>query len=255
MSISLTIEPIAKLIHIEAKAIATIISALSELVDEVAFEVLDKGVIIRALDPGKVALLEIELPPEAFIEYEVKTPVKVGLSVSDVKKVMKNIKKGDKFILAANEEFVELCIEGVPSRRYKFRNLEIASTEVPELQLEFPVKAVILADPLKAALSEVKGIAEAVEFKAENEENLIVAEAEERRVEIKFSKTAGTLIELELSEPAKACYDVSYLEGVTGLARIASNVEVRFGTDMPLNLKFMLAGQGTINYLLAPRVS
>ena len=60
---------------------------------------------------------------------------------------------------------------------------------------------------------------------------------------------------MELKEPAKSCYDVSYLEGVVGLARIASNVEIRFGTDMPLNLKFLLAGQGSINYLLAPRVS
>jgi len=60
---------------------------------------------------------------------------------------------------------------------------------------------------------------------------------------------------MELSEPSKSSYDVSYLEGIVSLARIASNVEIRFGTDMPLNLKFLLAGQGLINYLLAPRVS
>jgi len=121
VSLTTTIEPIAKLVHIEAKAITTIISAISELVDEVAFDISEKGLLIRALDPGKVALLEIELPPEAFIEFEVKNPIKVGLSIGDIKKVFMNDKIGDKFILAANEEFVEIGIEGVPTRSYKFR--------------------------------------------------------------------------------------------------------------------------------------
>uniref|UniRef100_A0A7C2Z1E0 Proliferating cell nuclear antigen PCNA N-terminal domain-containing protein n=1 Tax=Ignisphaera aggregans TaxID=334771 RepID=A0A7C2Z1E0_9CREN len=103
--IPLTIEPKVLFAYPSARDFTKILKVLSEMVDETALLVDDGGVHVKALDPGRIAMLIVNLPPEAFQEFKVDESLSIGLAVSNLVKVLKNLKKGDRIVIAANEEY------------------------------------------------------------------------------------------------------------------------------------------------------
>jgi len=241
-----------KVSYPSAKAFIDLLETLGELVDEVIMKVTPDGVNIRALDPAHVALINISLPPDVFLEFEVPKSTDIGMSISGLIKILPSPKKGDKLTIQASEEFFELIIEGVVRRRYKFRNLQIAEPEIPSFNLEFTAEGTVLSEALKIAIKDIKDVSETIKFIAEVEDHLLVTSAE-GKTKLKISKATGSLVNLVIKEKSISSYDIDYLSRITKLTGIAESVDFKFGNDLPLELKFKLLGGGDVTYLLAPK--
>ncbi|RLG80369.1 MAG: DNA polymerase sliding clamp, partial [Thermoprotei archaeon] len=103
----------ARVVYPEAKYFKEIIDALGKLIDEVAFQLTQEGLVIKALDPARVALIHIDLPMTAFIEYDVSEETIAGISTANLAKMLKRVKKGDRFVLSVEEDRVEVVIESI----------------------------------------------------------------------------------------------------------------------------------------------
>jgi len=244
-------EYIIELEHPSAKTFIIILEALGNIVDEALFNFTNDGAAVKALDPAKVALIEIKIPPEAFLSFKVTKELSVGMNLSSLIKSVAKPKKTDKLTFKANEEFYELIIEGIAIRRYKYRSVEVSATEVPEISLDFKVKALVLAQAFKAAVKDLKGVG-SIAFVAEDDQNLYLRAAE-GGAEAKLSKMGGSILEMEVSEPTRCVYDEDYIAKILNLTGIAENLEIKFGNDLPLRLSFNLVDGGSVNYLLAPK--
>jgi len=245
-------EYLLKASHPSAKTFITMLGTLGGIVDEIGVTFTAEGVGIKALDPARIALINILIPSSAFMEYVTERELTIGINLSSILKILPSPKKSDRLTLLANEEFYELIIEGAVTRRYKFRCIEVASTEVPELSLEFKVRGVVLASAFKSVIKDLEG-GEGIEFYAESSDNLILKSVG-LGAQAKLSRASGSVIDLEVIEPSKATYDTEYLSKILDLVGIAETLELKYGSDIPISINFKLVDGSSVNYLLAPKV-
>ncbi len=239
------------IVHPSAKNLVIILNTLANIADEAGLLITSKGVEIKALDPAKVALVEIFMPSSAFMEYKVGGDLLIGLNLSSLVKVLSRPKKGDRMTIMANEEFHEITIEGRVKTRYKFRNIEVASTELPEINLEFGVTALALSSALRDAIKELED-SDGIEFISETSEYMLLR-ALGLNAQVKLSKISGSLLELNVSKPSKNVYDTDYLGRISDLLNVAEVVELRYGNEIPLSISFKIIDDTQVKYLLAPK--
>jgi len=241
----------ARIVYPEAKYMKEIIDSLGKLVDEVAFQLTPEGLRVKAIDPARVALIDIYLPQTAFLEYDVPEEIIAGLSTANLSKLLKKVKKGDKFVMEVSEEKVVIVIESLVRRTYRFRNLEVPLPEVPEAQLEFNVEAQMLVDVIKHAIKDAETVGDLLELEAPDQETLYLRGRGVSVTETKLTMGMPALLSLEVKNPSKSAYQLEYLKHVVNLTKIAELATIRFSTDMPLELEFSLS-EGRVKYLLAP---
>jgi len=239
----------------EARAFASIIEALSRVVDEASMKFTPEKVILRALDPAKVSMFIMELPSILFEEYDVEEEVKIGFNTAVLLKLLKRSKRDDKLEIALEEGYAKFSIIGAYSKLYKILNIETAEEELPEPRIELNVNAIIHSEPLKHAIKDAETIGDVVEFSAETEDELIIkGKGETSETETRISKESGALISLEVKEPSKSTYAIEHIKNIVSLTKVADTVEVSFSTRMPLKLAFTILGEGKVTYFLAPKV-
>jgi len=242
---------LAKLVYPEAKYIKEIIDTLGKLVDEVAFQITPTGLVVKALDPARIALIDINIPQEAFLEYDVPDTVVAGLSTANLSKLLKKVKRGDRFHMNVVEDRVEIIIESVGKRIYRFRNLDVPVVEIPSASLEFSVEAQMIVDVLSQAIRDAEAVGDYLELEAADANTLYLRGRGANVVETKLVSGSQALISLNVKEPSKSTYQLDYLKYILGLTRIAELVTLKFSTDAPLELEFSLS-EGRVKYLLAP---
>jgi proliferating cell nuclear antigen len=125
-----TISPFVSIAFADIKVPSTIVKTLKGIVDEVLITIDSGGFKLAALDPARVSMLLMEIPASAFLELRVERELSIGVSMQSLELTIEAAKKTDKYVLVSDGEFVEVIVEGLPTRRYKFRSIEIPK-EVP----------------------------------------------------------------------------------------------------------------------------
>lgn len=250
-SIQLTIEPKVLLAYPSARDFTKILKSLSEIVDEALMHVDEVGVHVKAIDPSRVAMLIIDLPPEAFQDFDLKENTSMGIAVSNLVKVLKNLKKGDRLVIAANEEYVEIVVEGTSgARRYKFRNISVLAEEIPELSPQYDVEATILASPLKTTLKELVDSSATVGFSATND-TLTLFDYDTKRLSYKMTTASGNVLNLVLRKEVTAAFDSEYISKVIEIIELSNIVDVKYGAEAPLHVSVEFSGGKALYYLAA----
>lgn len=247
----MTIEPKILISYPNAKDFTDIISTVNEFVDEILVHIDSHSFKIKALDPSRIAMLSIILPPEAFQNYSVSEEIGIGLAVSSLSKILRQLKKSDRITIAANNEYVEILVEGISVRRYKFKNLEVVAEEVPELTPQYDVEASVLSSPLKTTLSELTSICSTIGITAKGD-TLMFFDYDTKKSTYKLTTTAGTIINLNIKKEAIAAYDSEYISKIVDILKLSNIVELKYGSEAPLYLSLEFSG-GRIEYFLAPK--
>jgi proliferating cell nuclear antigen len=250
-AVQFTIEPKVLFAYPSARDFTKILKTLSEIVDEVAFQVNGSGVHVKALDPSRIAMMIVDLPPEAFQEFNVKDELSIGLAISNLTKILKNLKKGDRVVIAANEEYVEIVVEGTSgARRYKFRNLSVLSEEIPELNPQYDVEALVLASPLRTSLKELTDITATVGISAA-QDVLTFFDYDTKRSSFRLSTASGNILSLTIKKEVTAAFDSEYLSKFLEILSLSNQAEIKYGSEAPLNIVIEFSGGKAVYYLAA----
>jgi len=239
----------------DAKLWRYILDAISALVDEASIRAGPDGMRVRALDPSHVALINLELKPEAFTEYECSEETSIGLSLPEMLKLMKNVKGGES-MTAILEEGKRLRIEftGEYKRTIRLPSLDLTVEEIPTLKVDFTVRARLVSRSLRATVKEAEAIAETVRFKAAKDKLMVSAKGEVSALDIEYTVGSEALLELDVREEAEASYNVEFLSEIVDSGyKIADIVDLEYASNMPLKLTFSLVN-GKVEYYLAPYV-
>ncbi len=237
--------------YASAKSFITVLKALGNLVDEALFNFTSEGLKVKAIDPAQIALISITLPSDSFLEYRVDREVGVGVNVNNLLKTLPAPKKGDKLIMRAGEEFYEVILEGVTTKRYKYRSIEVSASEIPEIELDFKVRALVMAKSYTMAIKDLKGAGTLI-FEV-NDDQYFHIKAPELNAEAKLSRLGGSIIDMEVKEASRTGYDEDYLARVLNIGNVAETLEIKFGNEIPAYLSFSLVEGGSVEYLLAPK--
>jgi len=238
-----------------AKDFASLIDTASNLIDEAAFKVTEEGISMRAMDPSRVVLIDLNLPAGIFSKYDVEGEETIGVNMDHFKKILKRGKSKDILVLKKGEEnFLEVTLEGTAKRTFRLPLIEVEELELELPELPFTVKAVVLGEVLKEAVKDASLVSDSIKFIAKENEFIMRAEGETQEVEIKLTLEDEGLLDLEVEEETRSAYGVSYLaDMVKGIGK-ADEVVLRFGNEMPLQMDYPIRDEGRLTFLLAPRV-
>lgn len=106
-------------------------------------------------------------------------------------KVMASAKRKEKIEMESREESeIVIRMLGEPPREFTIRNIEVPIQELPELKLDFDVKAKITSGGFKKAVSEIATVSDSVEIDA-TEMEIKLRSKESTEIEVEFSKEMG----------------------------------------------------------------
>lgn len=233
-----------------AKIFVTLLEAVGDIADEILMKLDTRGLKVRALDPARLSLIELEVPSTAFTTYDTRSQeLDVGINLSSLLKVLPRPKKSDTVKFSANEMFYRITVEGITPKTFKFRSIEVAAEDVPELNLEFNVRAVILSDAFKQALTTLKG-AGTIEIEIPTADYVILRGGGST---VKLSRVAGSILDMEFKESVKSAYEETYLAKIDPLLSLTDSLELSLSSSSPLSITFRLPGDLLVRYTLAPQ--
>ncbi len=228
--------------------------AISNIVDEGVFRFTPDGLRLRATDPSKVAMVDFLLPAHAFREYEANDEA-VGLKIDDVLDALKRVKASEEVHLSLSEDGSRFIIEliGKARRRFSLPVIDISYTEVPELKLTFTATVKLLADVFASALKDASVFSTHITMSA-GDKFVITASGAGGEYELELvPDTHDALLDLSVTEPARASYPIDFLEDMVSEVSKTSAVTISFKTDAPLKLAYSI-GDANFVYFLAPRI-
>lgn len=243
-----------KAVFSEGKIWKDIIESISVLVDEGVFIASPNGIRLRAMDPSRVAMVDLELPASAFETYQCDGEVPIGVNFDDVKSIVKRAKSDEKLELEISEARLKIKLIGKLTRTFSLPLLDLGKEELSVPKITFSANAKLLASSLEDAIKDAEVVSDFVKLIAEENSLKIVASGDRGEVEIEITKDSGELLSMELKEPSRALYSLSYLKKMMSASDLSDVCALMFSTDMPLRLDFNMAMGGKITYYLAPRM-
>ncbi|BBD71941.1 DNA polymerase III sliding clamp [Sulfodiicoccus acidiphilus] len=243
-----------KVVYSDALSFRSLVQTISSLVDEAAFTFDRDGVVVVAMDPAHVSMITVKLGTVFFSSYDVAEKFVFGFNTQYLLRLLKFLRKGDALEISSDPSgLVILNVNGKVPRRFLLRNLSVSSPNLPQLKMEFDVRAVVSSEALFRAIDQASAVSDAVTFTVD-ESSLRIVAGEENALEVELSKDMGALREVSMKKKSTASYSLDYLNGITGLGRMSKEVELQFSEEKPLQLNFPVDG-GNVTYLLAPKLS
>lgn len=241
----------------DAKLLRDAVTAISTLIDEGTFRIDSEGIKLRAMDPSRVAMVDFAMQKNVFDEYVSDEATKICLNLSEFLKLLKRAGKDEAVELLLDEktgQFV-VTVRGKYVRTFRMPTLEASEDEVPTPKIAFNAKVTLTTDGLHQSLDDVALASDYVRLETDGEAMTMNAKGDIMGANIELKKGSDALLSLEVKEPSKSAFPLSYLSEIVKAAAATSDIAtLEFSTDMPIRLDFKQRFDGTLVYYLAPRI-
>ncbi len=244
-----------RLVFFDARVWRYLISAISKVIEEGVFIVSEgEGLRFRAMDPSHVILLDMRFPPDSFEEFEVEGERSIGVSFDDLAKVLRRARKEDRLELEADESTFTVTLTGRGVRKFSLPILDITAESIPEPQLEYKAVVKVMSDIYRDTIKDVELVGDVIRFYASSDEFRVASNSEFGEAEIIYTRESGSLIDLEVEDTQQSSYTLEYFSDLSGAARIADTVTIKFSNEMPAEVVHELPQGASFSFLIAPRV-
>lgn len=245
-----------KIVFDGADVLKRSIKALSALVDEGEFIFDEDGMKLRATDPSKIAMVDFALPKHAFREYEISGPVRLGLNLSDLQDVFKKANSAESVEMSLSDDGSKFVVElaGKARRRFVLSVIDLGGNELPLPKISFSATAKILADVFSSALDDASTFSTHVVVDVSPEEFVMRASGSKGSYVLGLKKDVhDALLDLNVTEGAKASYPLDYLEDMVSQVSKGAVIVISLSNDAPLKIEYAI-GDANFIYFLAPRI-
>ena len=241
---------------IEKATLEEVMRAAHALVLESRVIIDDKGWHIKAIDPANVAMVVVDVPPDAFYKYELKLEgeeekekkgMEIGISVDKMVEILRSVGRNENIFLAVKDTlFMEFGNFTFSINLYDPSSVREVK-KVPEI--EFTSEVIMDGGVFRRAIEAAKRISEYVTLSVKDATFTVKAEGESMNMEMTLRE--DELFDFEAGD-AHSSFSLDYL---TSIARVFANTEVivKLGNDVPIEVSGKIAdGSVTVKYLLAP---
>jgi len=237
-----------------AKLLEGVVAAVCTVVDEATFRVEPEGLKLRAINPSHVAMVDLELPKEAFDEYECADAHTVCVSVADLLKFLRRVGRGESVAISGGGERLTVEVQGRYDRKFSMPVLQPQEGELQVPKMSVDVRAKVSTAGLRQALEDAALAGGDIRVEADSEK-LAFHAASSGTVDAHIELPKGeTLIEVEARAPSKAVYSLELLlETVKAASALSDVATLELSSDMPLKAEFP-ADRGRLTFYLAPKV-
>jgi len=241
----------------DVKLLRDVITAISTLIDEGTFNISPEGIKLRSMDPSRVAMVDFTMQKTTFDEYVSDKNAKICLNLGELLKLLKRAGRDEAVEILLDESTgqIVITIQGKYTRTFRMPTLEAMEEEVPTPKVTFNAKVTLTTDGLRQSLEDVALVSDHVRMETDGEKFMMSAKGDIMGANIELKKGSDALLSLEVKEPSRATYPLSYLSDIVKAASSTSDiVALEFSTDMPVRLDFKQPYDGSLVYYLAPRI-
>tara|TARA_Y100000034_G_C6826913_1_gene372904 strand:- start:40 stop:777 length:738 start_codon:yes stop_codon:yes gene_type:complete len=230
------------------KIFSDIISIISDLVLEVRIKVSNEGLNITAIDPANVAMILFKLPSSAFSQLEIEKEEVLGVSLENLKAVLRRIKSGSVLTLSKHENELKIIIQDKIRREFNLALIDVEGEEKPIPNLDFISKIEMSSVDFLEAIEDCSVVADSCSFISEADKFTIQAKGSLNSFKSEFTD------EVNISaEEASSRYSLEYLSKMIKGTKLTDKTVINFGKDYPLKLEFNTS-LIELAFILAPRV-
>jgi len=236
----------------QTEKLSKIFETIVNIVDEVTLKVEKDGIMIRAMDPAHVALIDFEMKKEAFDEYKLEEPQELTVDLKTLVSVLKRVEQELVIKLKEGENALILLSEGAVKKRFNIPLIESSEESLKVPNITFETEVELDSSIFKNAIADSSIIGEYATIKVEGDALFFTSKADENVVEIWVGKESCISFK---KKDAKSHLSLEYLKDMAKVADIKTmnKVKLSLGNDLPLRLEF--EGDYTkILFYLAPRV-
>ena len=232
------------------------VGAISSIVDEAVFDISPDGVRLRAMDASHVALADLELTAKEFDVFSAEKPVSIGVSLSEMSKVLFRAKPDDEMTIEFDEKTNLLAMTFVSSlkRRFRVPVIDARKETFPTPTLKHTATAAVVAGTIMDGLKDAMTVGEeTVHIRISEEGVQLSSEGDRGTSELRLDAGNANLLGLKVNSPARAKYNVGYLNRIIAPCPPREPIKLAIGTDLPVQVDYPIAN-GRLQFLLAPRV-
>ncbi len=225
-------------------------AAIYEIADEAVLNFGPEGVETSTLDPSNIAMINVTIPKEFFVEYNELG--EIGLNFEDFVKILQRMKKDDKIILSKEDSRLIVESVGKSKKRYYLPVLDLSKNSLKKPELDHKVKIKVIAGDLKEIFKDLSLITQYVKIITNSDSVKFYGSGDHGEVEIILDSDSEGLISIECEEEQKSTYNLEYLMNFLKSTSKDVVVRVEYSTEAPISITFYY-DDIEINYLLAPR--
>jgi proliferating cell nuclear antigen len=230
------------------KIFSEIISIISEMVLEVRIKVNNEGLSITAIDPANVAMILFKLPADAFSELEVEKEEVLGVSLDNLKAVLRRVKAGSVLAMEKEENMLKIIIQDKIRKEFSLALIDVEGDEKPIPSLNFVSKIEMTSVDFSEAIEDCNVVADSCSFISAPDNFVIQGKGNLNSFKSEFSDEVNIQ-----AEEATSKYSLEYLQKMIKGTKLTDKVVLNFGNDYPLKLEFNTP-KITLSFILAPRV-
>ena len=240
----------------DAKFFKQCIDAVVNLVDEGSFEVSEKGLHLRMMDPSQIALVDFSMPKDAFKKVEVEGSLSLGVNLADLSKVLSRSRSGEALTLALEEkESNKLFLEfsGESTRSFKLPLLDLSASVPREPKIPFESSVQLKGGSFKEMLKDAALLSSHVSLEVSSEKFVVEAHGDAGDLHVETRKDAPIIVELKSSAKSRAMFPFEYLDDITRACPDDAVLTLELKADAPVRVSYQI-GKAHLAYFLAPRV-
>jgi proliferating cell nuclear antigen PCNA len=249
---------VVKLTFKNANELKDLIGLVSCINDEVRFNFNENGFLIRVMDPGRVAMVSLEVNKATLEEFNLngETNAEMTISLHSLEKLLKGMSKNPVSLqIESNKLHIEQ--EKPYNRKFNMPILEPAPDQpTPEPKIDYKNTIKMTVNGLRAFIEDATLVSDHVKFIATTDSLAVQIKGDILDYDGTLKHPSDELLNLEIGEPdATAIFSLKYLDDITKAAsRVASIVTVQMAKDMPIKLTFETPPETKLWYALAPRI-
>ena len=237
---------------VKSDVLREVIDVVSTLVDEAKFSAGKEALVVKAVAPAHVAMVDLTLDRSAFEAYKADD-VELGLDMDKMREVLKLSRAGEVLALTHEEDKNRLVayVGNITRRMSLVDTAGMSDPKVPTLNL--PARVKVRTEELRQGIRASESVSDHIALIATPDGFEILSEGDTDSANLKLPK--DMLDELACKEKVRSLFPLDYFSNMIKAISTAPTVTMYMGNDYPVRLEFDIAGgKGQVKYLLAPRI-
>jgi proliferating cell nuclear antigen len=237
---------------VKSEVLKGIIDVTSPLVNEVKFNVNEKGISLRAVDPAHVAMVDLDVGKDAFDEFEAED-AELGIDMDKFAAIMRLSGTGDIISLNHDEKENKLVVT-IGNLVRKMALIDTAGMPDPKMpNLDLPAKVIVKASELTRGVRASESVSDHLALTMNKQTFELFAEGDTDTVNLTLTKEI--VEELTANGSYKSLFSIDYFSNMIKPVKANDNITIHLGNDNPTRVEFDIAdSKGHVTYLLAPRI-
>jgi proliferating cell nuclear antigen len=238
-------------LNISVRNLRELADLLNTVVGEAKFKFDKAGMLVRVVDPAHVAMINAEVPREAFVEYQIDSDEEIALDLEKLKNVLKLAGSNDNVFVRKTNDKLKFELGTVSKSITLLDNSIVTVPKIPQISSESFL--VISRGDFERGLKAAEDVSDAIKFTLSPEEFTAKSASDSEDSEMTIPK--DMLKEIKCSGMIKSLYPLEYLLKFVKSIPSSETLKLSFKDDYPLTIEFNFGGAGLMKglFLLAPR--